>query len=190
MNDLIEIELPRGVPAGVGHAFANAKVVYNKKQVASAVDRMAVAITIAQQDQNPIIVSVMQGGLYLTGQLMQRMVFPSQQGYVHVGRNRDLEQNGELIWQGAQHPHLQGRTVLLIDGALAEGNTLARLKKWALESGAVRVAIAVLANKSCNTTDIQADYFGLNCPNSHLFGCGMDVQGYGRNLTSIYELPK
>ena len=190
MNDLIEIELPRGVPAGVGHAFANAKVVYNKKQVASAVDRMAVAITIAQQDQNPIIVSVMQGGLYLTGQLMQRMVFPSQQGYVHVGRNRDLEQNGELIWQGAQHPHLQGRTVLLIDDVLAGGITLARLKNWALESGAVRVAIAVLANKSCNTADIEADYFGLNCPNSHLFGCGMDVQGYGRNLSSIYALPK
>ncbi len=190
MNDLTDIGLPRGMPAGVGHAFAKAEVVFSNAQVAAAIDRMAVAITIAQQDKNPIIVSVMQGGLYLAGQLMQRMVFPLQQGYVDVSRYRDAEQNGQLILHAAQHPPLQGRAVLLIDDVLAEGVTLAYLKNWALESGADKVSIAVLAEKNSAITDVQADYSALSCPNRPLFGCGMDVQGYGRNLPAIYALPK
>ncbi len=189
MTGLTDIELVPGMPSGVGHAFAKAEVVFTKEQVTAAVDRLAVAITITLQDKNPVILSVMQGGLYLTGQLMQRMVFPLQQGYVDVNRYQDSDQGGEITWQGAEHPPLQGRTVLLIDDVLSEGITLAYLKKWALASGAKNVAIAVLADKNCAKTDVEVDYPVLGCPNKFLFGCGMDVKGYGRNLPSIYALP-
>jgi|TARA_B110000971_G_C19982634_1_gene488081 hypoxanthine phosphoribosyltransferase len=189
MNGLADIELVSGMPSGVGHAFAKAEIVFTKEQVTAAIDRLAVAITIALQDKNPVMLSVMQGGLYLTGQLMQRVIFPLQQGYVDVNRYQDSEQGGEITWQGAEHPPLQGRSVLLIDDVLNEGITLAYLKKWAFECGAKKVAIAVLADKNCSITDIQADYPVLACPNKFLFGCGMDVKGYGRNLPSIYALP-
>ena len=189
MNGLADIEIVAGMPQGVGHAFAKADIVYTKEQVAAAIDRMAVAITVALQDQNPIILSIMQGGLYLTGQLMQRMVFPLQQGYVDVSRSPDTEQGGDLIWRGAEHPPLQNRSVLLIDDFLGEGITLANAKKWALEAGAGKVAIAVLADKNIAHVEIKADYLGLNCPDKLLFGCGMDIQGYGRNLPSIYAFP-
>ena len=190
MNGLQDIELVRGMPSGVGHAFARAQVVHSQTQVAAAVDRLAVEITVALQDKNPIILSVMQGGLYLTGQLLQRMVFPLQQGYVDVSRHRDADQSGELIWQGAQHPPLQSRVVLLVDDLVGEGTTLTYLKKWLLEAGARKVLVAVLADKNCAIREFPIDYAGLSCPEGGLFGCGMDIHGYGRNLPSIYALPE
>ena len=35
---------------------------------------------------------------------------------------------------------------------------------------------------------IQADFVGLTVPNRYVFGCGMDVYGWWRNLPAIYAL--
>jgi hypoxanthine phosphoribosyltransferase len=32
------------------------------------------------------------------------------------------------------------------------------------------------------------DFVGLTCPDRFLFGCGMDIHGYGRNLPALYAL--
>jgi hypoxanthine phosphoribosyltransferase len=187
MNGLENIQILSGMPRGVGHAFAKAEVVFTQAQVAAAIDRLAVAMTVSLQDQNPICLSVMQGGLYLSGQLMQRMVFPLQQGYVDVSRYREATQGGDLRWQGAEHPPLADRTVVLIDDVLDEGHTMAYLQQWAVQAGAKKVFIAVLADK--NKSSVSADYSALACPDRFLFGCGMDIHGYGRNLSTLYALP-
>ena len=62
------------VPAAVSRGFSQADLVYSSMQMSQAIDRMAVAITATLQDQNPVLLTVLPGGLYLTGQLMGRLV--------------------------------------------------------------------------------------------------------------------
>jgi hypoxanthine phosphoribosyltransferase len=55
--------------------------------------------------------------------------------------------------------------------------------------GAKDVKTAVLAEKTLNKTKvIAADYIGLNVPDRYVFGCGMDIYGWWRNLPQIYAL--
>jgi len=79
--------------------------------------------------------------------------------------------------------------VLVLDDILDEGHTLAAIKEQCLQLGAKTVVIAVLVEKVLNKTKpIKADYVGLQVPDRYVFGCGMDVYGWWRNLPAIYAL--
>lgn len=79
--------------------------------------------------------------------------------------------------------------MLLLDDILDEGHTLAAVRERCLEAGAAHVVIAVLTEKETGVKKpIAADFVGLHVPNRYVFGCGMDVHGWWRNLPAIYAL--
>lgn len=178
------------VPLSVQRAYSRAQLEVSATQVDAAVDQIAVRITVALQDQNPVLLTVLQGGLVFSGMLMRRLVFPLEQGYVHVGRYGQQTSGQALNWHGHQHPELAGRCVLIVDDILDEGITLNALLAWAREEGAADVRVAVLVEKQVprQTTIDATRYVALECSDRFLIGCGMDFQGYGRNLPGIYAI--
>ena len=180
---------PAVVPASALGARARAEILFDQAEVLKAIDQLAVRLTVALADENPILICVMNGGLPFTAALMQRLHFPLQLSYVHVSRYRDATEGGELIWHARPDLELTGRHVLLLDDILDKGLTLQALRSWATEAGATAVSVAVLFDKQLEgERPAQADYAGLECPDRYLFGWGMDFQGYWRNLPDVYAL--
>ena len=51
------------------------------------------------------------------------------------------------------------------------------------------IKIATLLFKpAAYTKDIPIDYAGFEIPNDFVVGYGLDYDGFGRNLTSVYSL--
>lgn len=177
------------VPARVRQALEQGEVVYTAERVVAAIDRLAVRLTVALAEENPLLLCVLNGGLPFTGALMQRLQFPLELSYVHVGRYGDQTTGGELRWHARPQASLAGRHVVLIDDILDEGVTLAALKTWSLDEGARSVSSVVLLDKELAGA-FAADYAALSCPDRYVFGWGMDFEGYWRNLPAIYALPE
>ena len=80
---------------------------------------------------------------------------------------------------------------MILDDILDEGITLKSIVDECKLLGAIEVKVAVLAEKIIdNSKPIAADYVELLLPNRYVFGCGMDVYGFWRNLPAIYALHK
>jgi hypoxanthine phosphoribosyltransferase len=154
-----------------------------------ALDSMAAAITARHQNNNPLIVCVMNGGLIVTGCLLSRLDFPLEQDYMHATRYRGETRGGELRWLvEPQHP-LKNRHVLIVDDILDEGYTLAAIVKHCQTSGAASVETAVLVEKMHNRKQgLRADYVGMELEDRYLFGYGMDYKGYLRNAPGIFAI--
>ena len=164
---------------------------FSRAQVERAIDQLAVRLTVEFAAANPLLVCVLNGGLPFTGALMQRLLFPLTLSYVHVGRYGDQTRGGELSWHARPQAELEGRAVLLIDDILDEGVTIDVLKDWCRAAGARDVYSVVLLDKSLTLTGAsRADFAALDCPDRYVFGWGMDVEGYWRNLPDIYALPE
>jgi hypoxanthine phosphoribosyltransferase len=176
------------LPLALRQDFAAAEELVGETEVVAAVDRLAIELTVDMQDQNPVVIAIMHGGLYLMGMLLQRLVFPLQQGYVHVTRYGQETTGGELVWSASHHPPLVGRNVLLVDDILDHGVTLEALHTWAQQEGAASVKTAVLVRKDIQKQSIAADYCAIECADRFLFGCGMDYAEYGRNLPAIFAI--
>jgi hypoxanthine phosphoribosyltransferase len=164
-------------------------LVCDHEAVQRAMATMARDITRALGESNPIVLVVMQGGIYLAGQILPMLDFPLSVDYVHVTRYGNATTGGELHWKAEPSENVRGRAVLVLDDILDEGRTLAAIRQWLLAAGAASVHCAVLSEKQTGLPKpIRPDFAGLQLPNRYVFGCGMDVSGAWRNLPAIYAL--
>ena len=181
---------PKPVPPAVLRARNAADLLVAPADVQRAIDRVSVLLSLKLQDANPLVLVVMHGALPYAGELLRRFAFPLEVGYVHVGRYGAATHGGELRWHAEPTYDFVGRTVLVIDDVLDRGDTLAAIAAWVRDSGAAAVVTTVLVDKAVLVErPISVDHAALRCPDRYLFGCGMDFQGYWRNLPGIYALP-
>lgn len=160
---------------------------YSQAQVESALDRMAEEITARLGDSNPIVLTVLNGGVICAGQLLTRLRFPLQIDSINASRYRGETSGKEIHWLLKPSLSLQGRTVLLADDILDEGVTLSALVEWCRGEGAAAVYVAVLVDKQIGRErPCRADFVGLEAENRYLFGYGMDYKNYLRNAPGIF----
>ncbi|HEX5055087.1 MAG TPA: hypoxanthine-guanine phosphoribosyltransferase [Gammaproteobacteria bacterium] len=171
--------------------LARAEVIHTERQVAAAIDRMAETIRRDYERKNPLMICVMRGGLYTAAELYRRLQFPMQQDYMHVSRYRNDTSGGAFEWKVKPATALKGRHVLIMDDILDEGITLREILRYCSGLEAASVEVAALTRKLHNrcVDGAGAKYIGLDVPDKYVFGCGMDYQGYFRNLNAIHALP-
>lgn len=159
-------------------------------EVEAALSRMAEQITGRLAGKNPLAVCIMNGGLFVTGKLVGKLPFALELDYMHATRYGAETVGGTLNWIVKPERSLEGRTVLLIDDILDEGVTLAEIIRYCREQGAAEVYSAVLVDKihDRKAPGVQADFVGLHVEDRFLFGCGMDIAGYWRNLPALYAM--
>ena len=166
------------------------ELIHSAQAVNAAIDDLAERIEGKLGDSNPLVLCVMGGAVVFVGQLLPRLTFPLEFDYVQASRYHNQTEGKQLVWKMLPGDNVRGRTVLVLDDILDEGHTLAAIKQKCLEQGAKRVVIAVLVEKELHhTKPVTADFVGLSVPNRYVFGCGMDVYGWWRNLPAIYALP-
>ena len=168
-----------------------ADCLFTRDQVEAAMDRMSTDIINDLADANPLVYSVMNGGLVIAGQLITRLPFPMEVGYLHATRYRNKLSGGELFWKARAEHSLVGRSVLIIDDILDEGHTLAAIVEYCKDAGAESVRTAVLLDKQHERKaypGMRADYTGLDVEDRYIFGFGLDYKGYWRNAPGIYAL--
>lgn len=171
--------------------LAEADCLHSAAAVQAAYDRLAKDISTRYAELNPLVLTVMNGGLIPTAEIVGRLSFGFEQDYLHATRYRGATSGGGLTWKRQPDPTLiSGRHVLVIDDILDEGYTLVAIRRALMEFEPASLAVAVLAEKlhDRRAPDAHAEYIGLTVEDRYVFGCGMDYKEYWRQLPAIYAV--
>lgn len=171
--------------------FHDADCLYSEQQVHEAIIELGNDIGARIGDRNPVILTVMNGGLVFSGQLLMKITFPLEIDYVHATRYGDETVGHNLTWIAKPRTSLKGRCVLVVDDILDEGNTLLEIIQYCQNQGASEVLTAVLVDKKHNRKadqQFKADFTGLEVEDRFIFGYGMDYKGYWRNAPGIFAV--
>jgi len=170
--------------------FNNAKCLYDQTQLEEALDQLALKITAVLKKTNPLLISVMNGGFVPAGHLLTRLNFPLQVDYLHATRYREKLTGAGLDWIVYPQNSLKGRTVLIVDDILDEGETLRSILDYCIEKEVEQVYSCVLVEKEHDRKSgcKHADFVGLTVEDAYVFGFGMDYKGYLRNVPGIYAV--
>ena len=175
----------------IKRAREEADCLVGEREVEAALDRMAAGITARLADRNPLVYTVMNGGLIFAGRLLPRLPFALELAYLHATRYGHALKGALLDWRVRPTQDVRGRTVLVLDDILDEGRTLLAIIEYLQAEGAREVLSAVLVHKVHERKarpGMRADFTGLDVEDRFLFGCGMDYQGYWRNAPGIYAV--
>lgn len=170
--------------------LAEADCLFDAAAVSKAYDALAADINRDYAGKLPLILCVMNGGLYATSEITQRLTVPFELDYLHATRYRGATTGGGLLWKRQPDCVLEDRDVLVIDDILDEGHTLVAVRKALEEFKPKSLKVAVLAEKlhDRRAAEAHAEYIGLALPDRYVFGCGMDVRELWRQLPGIYAV--
>jgi len=96
-----------------------------------------------------------------------------------------FERPGEVMVLKGPTETVRGKTVLLIDGVLESGGTLARAKQLLADGGAASIITVVAVRKPYANPLSSADHVLFEAGAEFLYGYGMDRSGLGRGLPDI-----
>ena len=179
------------LPKKIQEIYRTSTCLYNKQAVEEALDSMAVAIHNELADLNPVLLTVLKGGIVLVGNLLPRLDFPLEIDNVHATRYQGAMAGGELIWKIKPEVSLRDRVVLVLDDILDLGITLGAVVAYCQEQGAKKVYTGVLVDKKVTRSPhglATADFVALKVEDRFIFGYGLDYQEYLRNAPGIYEV--
>ena len=160
-----------------------------ERAVAGVADKLNARFNAPGDETFPLVLGVMGGAVVFVGQVLPQLKFPLEFDYIHVTRYGDDDQGGKVVWKVIPRANVEGRTIIVLDDILDEGETLAHVKQRLIDMGAAEVIIAVFADKDLQRTKpVAADIVGLTIPNKFVIGFGMDVYGYWRNLPGLWAI--
>ncbi|MDH4019256.1 MAG: hypoxanthine-guanine phosphoribosyltransferase [Xanthomonadales bacterium] len=168
----------------------NSRVLFNREEVAAAVQKMADEINEYYGDQPIILVSVLTGAIIPAAWLITKLKMPIQMDFVHATRYRGGLYGAELEYRVPPRLDLEGKHVLIVDDIFDEGNTLAAIKGSVEKrlAGSVKMASLVRKDHDRGLPRDYVDFIGLDVPDVYVFGCGMDAYEEWRHLDEILVL--
>ena len=169
-----------------------ADCLFDAETVEAGIAALADRVAKDCKDDFPLVLCVMNGGLYLTGQLLRHWEFPLTVDYVHATRYRLATLGKDVLWKAYPQNEIKNRHVLIIDDIFDQGYTLEEVRAYCNRHGAKSCKSIFLIRKSHERkkANISPDYVGLECGDLYVYGAGMDLNSHFRNFSSIYAIPE
>ena len=179
-------------PEFIREVEAHATLLFSKNEIDAGLMRMTDRMREVLQDQNPIILTVMNGGLFVASEVCLRLNFPLEMDYIHATRYQGEVTGSSIHWKHEPSITLDGRVVVIVDDILDGGLTLQAVTDYCRGRGASKVYTAVLMDKiNARLPEGLAhpDFVALEEGENHyVYGFGLDYHGYLRNIPAIYRV--
>lgn len=162
----------------------------SEEEIQQGVQKVADAIYGDFKNEIPIFIGVLNGVVVFFSDLLKAypgdceiafMQMKSYQGTSSTGQVKNLmDIPVEMV---------KDRHIILIEDIVDTGNTLQLLHEMMESKPVASVKTATLLFKpEAYKKDLKIDYIGLSIPNKFVVGYGLDYDGIGRNISSIYQL--
>lgn len=140
-------------------------------------------------DEPPIVIALLNGAFIFAADLCRQFDFECQLQLLRVSSYEGMESTGKVKIDHTAEPDMTGRHVIIVEDIVDTGNTLAAYLPTLTAKGAKSVRVCTLLLKpEAIRHDLNLAYVGFEIPNEFVIGYGLDYNGRGRNLASIYSI--
>lgn len=159
-----------------------------EREIRDRVRLLGMRINRDYEGKNPIFLAVLNGAFMFAADLFREVVISCEISFVKVASYKGTESSGAVKELLGLNEALQGRHVVVVEDIVDSGLTMRALldRLSAKNPASVRIASLLLKPERLQES-ISVDYLGFKVPDKFLLGYGLDYNGQGRNLCSIYE---
>lgn len=163
------------------------QVLYPRQEIEVAVARLGEEITREYQGHNPLLLGVLKGSFVFMSDLVRRLDFPLETGFVQLSSyGRGKESSGKIKISHDLKTPVLGKNVVVVEDIVDTGNSLAFLADYLRQKKPASLQICCLLDKpSRRQVPVKVDYRGFTVPDKFLVGYGMDYAEQYRNLPDI-----
>jgi hypoxanthine phosphoribosyltransferase len=162
-----------------------------EETIQSRIDELAIQINSDMAGKNVVFLGILNGAFLFAADLFKRIKIEARISFVKLASYEGTSSSGTIKELIGWNEDIKNKTIVVIEDIVDTGNTLERIvdELNIRKASEIRIA-AMLYKPAAYKKNIRLDYVGFEIPNDFVVGYGLDYDGYGRNLTSVYKLMK
>lgn len=138
-----------------------------------------------------IFVGVLNGSFIFAADLFRRIRLRARITFIKLASYAGTSSTGEIRELIGWNEDLKGKSVIIIEDIVDTGVTLEHTVDNLIIRNVKEISIvSLLLKPEAYGKKINIDYTGFEIPNEFVVGYGLDYNGEGRNLPSVYTLVK
>jgi hypoxanthine phosphoribosyltransferase len=153
------------------------------------IQAIAEAIDRDYAGKKPLFIAILNGAFMFASDLFKKISIEAEISFIKLASYKGTKSSGHVITAIGLDTDLHGRHVVIVEDIVDTGKTLSEFLPQLEHQQPASLKIAALLQKPEATVyPITVDYLGFSVPNKFLLGYGLDYDGLGRNIPSIYQL--
>jgi hypoxanthine phosphoribosyltransferase len=150
---------------------------------------MATAINKDYEGEKPLFIAILNGSFIFAADLFKKIDIEAEISFIKLASYKGTTSTGNVVTAIGLDERIKDRHVIILEDILDTGRTLFQFLPELYNQNPKSLKIATLLTKpSARLFDIQPDYVGFEIPDKFVLGYGLDFDGLGRNIPSIYQL--
>ena len=163
------------------------ELLLDQNTIARKVKELGRQITSDYTNEVPVLLGVLKGCVVFLSDLMRVIKLPLEVEFVSAASYRKgMRKPEDVVMGGVTTIPLKGRHVLLVEGVVDTGKTVATIVKEIRKMEPASLKIVTLLDKpGSHRSRLQIDYKGFSVGNDFVIGYGLDNTQRYRNLPFI-----
>ena len=159
------------------------------EELQSSVEKVASEINDEYKGSTPLFIGVLNGSFMFFSDLLKSIDLECNISFVKLASYEGTISSGKVNELIGLNEDITGRDVILVEDIVDTGSTLVKLYEILSDKNPKSIKIATLLYKpEAYNKSHKIDFVGKEIPNAFVLGYGLDYDGLGRNLSSIYVL--
>lgn len=153
------------------------------------IEAIAKKIETDYLDLNPLLIGVLNGSAIFLSDLIRKINLPLEISFIKLKSYENMTTSGTVKEVFGLSENIEGRHVIIVEDIVDTGITANHLINQLKMQKPASINIAsLLLKKEVLQFELPLRYVGFDIPNRFVVGYGLDFDGLGRNLPSIYVL--
>ncbi len=158
-------------------------------EIAQINKELAEKINTDFEDKEVLFIAILNGAFVFAADLMRNITIKNTISFVKVASYEGLSSSGTVKKLIGLMDSLENRHVIIVEDIIDTGNTLDKLLPTLKAENPASLSLCTLLFKpEAFKAKFDITYIGKPIPNKFIVGYGLDYDGYGRNLSDIYQI--
>jgi hypoxanthine phosphoribosyltransferase len=176
-----------------------AEILIDEQTIQNRIKELAEEINRDYTGKDLLLICILRGGIVFMVDLMRHITVPLQVDFMAVSSyGAGARQSGGSVRLSLDlKTDIRGKDVLLVEDIVDSGNTIAYVLEFLQTRQPRSLKVCTLLDKEDRReTPVAIHYRGFSIPNKFVFGYGLDLDDYYRNLPFLavvdlkkYQLP-
>lgn len=164
------------------------EILINEEELQERIRELGAEISQDYEGQDLLLICILRGGVLFLTDLMRELTVPHSIDFMAVSSYGvgARQSKGQVRITLDLTTSIGGRNVLLVEDIIDSGNTIASVLELLRLRRPKSLKVCTLLDKpERRESEIPIEYRGFEIPNKFVFGYGLDLDEYYRNLRFI-----
>jgi|SRR4051794_28894576 hypoxanthine phosphoribosyltransferase len=161
----------------------------SENEIQQKIQQLALQLSNEYMHAKPLFIAILNGSFMFAADLFKHLNIDAEICFIKLASYKGTKSSGQVFTAIGLDIDITHRHVIILEDILDTGKTLSHFLPQLRNQQPASLKIAVLLHKPDATVyPVNIDYCCFSIPDKFVVGYGLDYNGLGRNISSIYQL--